>query len=141
MDDMNRMFLIEKGKFVVVRDGEKEVSFSSFSEFNKYYPGLDLTGKKYLDYEPDRGVFIDSTNKKITVKDAPILEYEAVIDAIDQLISDKADASFGKTPDQVQAEKEAAQKATLIQQEIRQIAIDSLKSKGKLDLQGKIKKV
>jgi hypothetical protein len=33
---MHRLFLVEKGKIVVIRDGEKEVSFTTFEEFNEY---------------------------------------------------------------------------------------------------------
>ena len=97
--DTGRMFLIEKGKYVVVRDGDKEVGFSSFDEYLLYYPEnpVDLTGKVYVDYEPDRGMFIDSSDPSITVENAPVPEYEAVINAIDTLIYRKSDPYWGKT--------------------------------------------
>jgi len=62
----NKMFLVEKGRFVVIRTtGGDEVHFSSFEEFYAYCPlgefGIDLTGKNYIDYEPDRGLHIDES--------------------------------------------------------------------------------
>jgi len=96
---MDKMFLVEKGKFVVVRDGAKEVSFSSFDEFNQFYPALDLTGKWYIDYEPDRNLYLDSIINPTDFEVVPA--YEAVIAGIDTIISKKNDIYFGKTLEEV----------------------------------------
>jgi len=96
---MDKMLLVEKGMYVVVRKGIKEVSFSSFEELNKYYPSLDLTGKWYIDYEPERELYIDSIEGINTFTIVP--EYEAVIDDIDNILSKKDDIYFGKTLEEV----------------------------------------
>ena len=101
----NRMFLVEKGIFVVIRNGTKEVDFGSFEEFNKYYPELDLTGKNYVDYEPDRGLYIDNSDDSISIKDAPVEEYENVINSIDSLIENKNDPFFNLNVEQAKALK------------------------------------
>ena len=119
----NRMFLVEKGMFVVVRDGKKEVSFNSFQEFNDYYPDLDLTGKDYIDYELGRGIYMDNSNGAISVNDAPVVEYEAVINSIDQLIANKADIFFNKTPEQI-IEIKIQQLKTTVDLYIDQVASD-----------------
>ena len=97
---MDKLFLIEKGHIVVVRDGAKEVGFSPFDEFYKYYPGLDLTGKWYVDYEPERNLYIDSVLNINGFEVVP--EYDAVIAAIDNLLEKKNDPFFGKTPEEIQ---------------------------------------
>lgn len=92
---MDRMFLVEKGRFVVIRDGIKEISFLSFEEFYEYYNLIDLTGKWYIDYEPERNLYIDSvTNPEEYIV---VSEYEAVINSIDDLIAKKEDPYFSKT--------------------------------------------
>ena len=107
---MDRMFLIEKGKFVAIRDGQKEIGFGSFEEFNLYYPALDLTGKWYVDYEPERYLWIDSTLQspdpgvKGQWNHPPfeiIPKYEAVIDAIDDIIAKRNDIFFGKSQEEI----------------------------------------
>ena len=118
---MNRMFLIEKGKYVIIRDGDKKVSFNNFAEFNKCYPNLNLSKKIYLDYEPDRGIYIDSTDKSISIKDAPVAKYEAVINSINQLIADKADPFFNNTIDQINEIKER-QLINALDQHINKVA-------------------
>jgi len=96
---MDKMFLVEKGKYVVVRDGLKEVAFQSFGDFNKYYPELDLTGKWYVDYEPERDLYIDSVLGINTF--SVVSEYDAVISEIDTIIANTNNVYFGKTPEEV----------------------------------------
>jgi len=85
-----RMFLVEKGKFVILRDETgTEVGFSSFEDFYKYCPqaefSIDLTGKNYIDYEPDRGLYIDDSDEGISVANAPVAAFEAIINSIDTI--------------------------------------------------------
>ena len=55
-----KMFLIEKGHIVVIRESaEMEVSFGALEEFMKYIPEFDVSRCSdyyYLDYEPERKV-------------------------------------------------------------------------------------
>jgi len=95
MNDMGRMFLVEKGKYVVIRDGSKQAVFESFEEFYHYCSStIDLTGKVYIDYEPDRNIYLDS-EANITIF-ACVPEYDAVIADIDSLIAKKNDIFFWK---------------------------------------------
>jgi hypothetical protein len=103
---MDRMFLVEKGMFVVVRDGIKEVGFMNFQEFNTYYPSLDLSGKWYIDYEPERNLYIDSVLEINTFENL-IPEYEQVINSIDDLISKKNDIYFNKNLEQTKIIRKA----------------------------------
>ena len=120
--DMNPMLLVEQGHIVVVRDGEgNKVGFGSFEEFLSC-SGLDLTGKTYLDYEPDRGLFRDDAAgiKIVTggveiAQEDRVPEYDAVIAQAAALAAKKDDPFFGKTleearlikVDQVKAEATA----------------------------------
>ena len=97
-----RMFLVEKGKFVILRDENgTEVGFGSFDEFYKYCPinefSIDLTGKNYIDYEPDRGLYIDDSDSNISVADAPVATYEAIINSIDTIQNRVNDPYYGVT--------------------------------------------
>lgn len=92
----NRMFLIEKGKIVVLRDEEnREVSFGTMEEFIQYYPsGTFVTDKSYVDYEPARMIHIDGDENMFETK--PFVEnYELAIQAIPTLLSRKADPFYG----------------------------------------------
>jgi len=100
---MDRMFLVEKGKFVVIRDGLKEISFINFEEFNKYYPSLDLTGKWYIDYEPERSLYLD--NILVPTNFIIVPEYEQVINSIDDLLLKRNDIYFNKTLEEVKTIK------------------------------------
>jgi len=103
----NQGKLVENGQFVVVRDSDgNKVAFSSFEEFNKYYPALDLTGKNYIDYEPDRKIYLDDTNvdennSLINLWDGNVVTaYEDVIAQTSTLKTNKEDPYFGKTIDE-----------------------------------------
>jgi hypothetical protein len=96
---MDKMFLVEKGKFVVVRNNDKEVSFTSFEEFYNYYTEIDLTNKWYIDYEPERSLYID-TQENIHLY-TPVLQYDTIINNIDTLIEKKNDQYYNKTLEQV----------------------------------------
>ena len=94
--DNDRMFLVEKGRFVVIRNENGiEVCFGSFEEFYKYWQGIDLIGKNYIDYEPVRGLYIDDSNPAISIKNAPVQAYENTIDAVGQIKSSVEDPFFG----------------------------------------------
>jgi len=95
-----RMFLVEKGKFVILRDENgTEVGFASFEDFYKYCPiaefSIDLTGKNYIDYEPDRGLYIDDSDSGISVANAPVAVYEAIINSIDTIQNRVNDPYYG----------------------------------------------
>lgn len=97
---MNRMFLVEKEKWVIIRDENGiEVSFTSFDEFYKFCPisefGVDLTGKVYIDYEPDRNFYIDSVDPDITLANAPNTSFENLIDNVYDIWARKNDRFFG----------------------------------------------
>jgi len=94
-----KLFLLDRGKIIIVRneDGE-QVSFHSLEEFNKFYPGLDLSGKAYINYEPERkpiSTYIDDSDPEITSKDIPEKKYEDVIAAVADLKAKQADPYFG----------------------------------------------
>lgn len=97
-----RMFLVEKGKFVVLRDETgNEVGFPTFEEFYKYCPisefSINLSGKNYIDYEPDRGLYIDDSNSNISIADAPVSVYENIINSIDVIKNRVSDPYYGVT--------------------------------------------
>lgn len=97
--DMDRMFLLEKGRFVVIRADEKEVGFSSLDEFAFYCADIcsvDLSDKWYVDYEPHRGVHIDPSTFRAHL-DIPNQAYETLIDNVDIILARKADPYWGKT--------------------------------------------
>lgn len=100
MTPNNRLFLVEKGHIVVISQGDdKTVSFGTIEEFNKYCSNynIDLTEKYYIDYEPDRGLYLDSTDPSITTASAPNALYDAIIADIDAILSKKNDPYFGIT--------------------------------------------
>lgn len=57
---MQDLFLVEKGKYVVIVEDGKEISFSSFAEYEEF-SGVDLTGKNYVCYDPTNGFEIDDS--------------------------------------------------------------------------------
>ena len=87
MENSDKMVLVEKGLFVVIRDeAGTEVGFSSFDDFYKYCPqvefNVDLTGKVYIDYEPDssRNIYIDSG---ISSANIPNANFDGLISNLD----------------------------------------------------------
>lgn len=94
-----KLFLLDRGKIIIVRNAKGEqVSFHSIEEFNKYYPALDLSGKAYINYEPERrpiATYIDDSDPEISAKDIPNAGYEDVIAAASDLKEQKADPYFG----------------------------------------------
>ena len=111
-----RMFLVEKGKFVVIRDENgTEVGFASFDDFYKYCPqaefNINLTGKNYIDYEPDRGLYIDDSDSGISVADAPVTAYENIINSIDTIKNRVDDPYYGVDLETAQDLKIAAIRA------------------------------
>lgn len=101
---MSRMLLIEKGRFVVLRnEDDEEVGFSSFEEFLRYCPvaefGFNPAGKTYLDYEPSRKIHIDET-AGIRIGGEEIEEvavYENLIDHVEEIRTRQADPLWGKS--------------------------------------------
>ena len=94
-----KLFLLDRSNVVIVRDADGvQVSFNSVEEFSRHWPGLDLTGKTYINYEPERrpiATYIDDADPEITAKDIPNAEYEAVIAAAHDLLAQKNDSYFG----------------------------------------------
>jgi len=102
MADADKMFLVEKGQYVVIRDeAGTEVGFGSFADFEKYCPigefNVDLTGKVYIDYEPhaSRNIYIDSEVPAITNADIPNALYDGLISNVDVIKSRVDDPFYG----------------------------------------------
>lgn len=102
-----RMFLVEKGKFVVIRNARgAEISFGSFDEFYRYCPvaefGIDLTGVEYLDYEPSRiGYIVAENNHQKNRGDLiPVREFESIIDNIEVVMDRKTNPFFGASDEE-----------------------------------------
>ncbi len=100
----SKMFLIERGKFVVVRDNnDNEISFSTMEEFKNIYPeiGTFIDDKYYLDYEPNRSlhhIAFDDNGCQNLYFDVPFVqEYEDIINNVQLLIIRKNDPYYGKT--------------------------------------------
>lgn len=76
---MKRELLVEDGLRVFVTDelGNSRL-FNTFAEF-QVITGIDLTGKDYIDYSPDEGIYIDNTDDTVTI---PNSEYDTVISSI-----------------------------------------------------------
>lgn len=102
-----RMFLVEKGRYVTVRSAfGDEATFNDFGEFGVYYPAIDLTGKTYLDYEVDRDssyLIVDKAASVRIYKENPtpgdrdlvrIQLYEDVIDEAVSLLLAKEDPYY-----------------------------------------------
>ncbi len=100
---LGKMFLVEYGTFVVIRNEiDEEVSFSSFAEFYKYCPtgefSVDLTGKTYIGYEPDRPespIYIDDGTD--LSGDIPNASFEGLISNLDVVKSRVDDPYYGMT--------------------------------------------
>jgi len=98
-----RLFVVEKGRFVLVRNAEgREITFNTFGEFLKY-SGIDLSGKYYIGYEPEITFFRDSEDPSVTSEMIPYSPYEDIISSVDTLIARKADPYYGLTGDEVKA--------------------------------------
>lgn len=95
--DNGKLFLVEKETFVVIRNEHGDtVSFNSFEEFNKYN-SLDLVGKKYICYEPDRGIYIDSTIDDMNRYENTIKIYEDVIAEVTKIKTNVEDPYYNKS--------------------------------------------
>lgn len=99
----NRMFLVENGNIVVIRNGDTEVSFATLDEFYKYCPiaefGIDLAGKNYIDYEPDRGIYIDD-REAVSMANVPVFVFENIIDNIEIIAARKGDPFYAKSEEE-----------------------------------------
>ena len=97
---LGKMFFLDN-KSVVVCDGIQSVSFNTVDDFNIYYPGLDLSKKTHIDYEPDRLVYIDSVDN-ISIFNQPVVVsvLDDVISKVPELISKKNDPYFNITLEQ-----------------------------------------
>jgi hypothetical protein len=102
-----KLFLLDRGKIVIVRDAAGvQVSFATIEAFNLYYPGLDLIGKTYINYEPERApipTYIDDSDPEISAADIPEQKYEAVISAVADMTAKKADPYYGMDVDSAKA--------------------------------------
>lgn len=95
-----RQFGVERGRFVVVRDESgAEVCFSTFAQFNEYYPGLDLSGKLYIDYRPEQNIYNDETDPTKGPEDIPEQAFEDVIDQTATLLENLRDPFYGLSLD------------------------------------------
>jgi len=97
---LGKMFLVERSTFVVIRDElDQEVGFSSFEDFYKYCPigefNVDLTGKEYIDYEPDRNLYLDGESN--LVDNIPNASFEGLISNIDVIKGRVDDPFYGLT--------------------------------------------
>lgn len=105
-----KMFLLDNGIVAIRNSAGIEVSFYTLDEFAKYVPWMDLSSKTYVDYEPDRGIFIDAKDMSINMNNAPYAPYEQLIAQVETLAAQKADPYFGMSLE----EKAAAQKEEAI---------------------------
>ena len=101
---LGKMVLVERGTFVSIRDeADQEVGFGTFEEFYKYCPigefGVDLTGKEYIDYEPDRSLYLDGPTLNPTDESAniPNASFEGLISNIDVIKGRIDDPYYGLT--------------------------------------------
>jgi len=104
---MNRIFLIEKGRFVVLRDGKGAgVGFNSKEEFYRYCPweefAVMIDDIEYMDYEPHRNLFLRQLkNKKIEqLEPKEVSEYEALLDATPEIFKRVTDPFYDVYIDQ-----------------------------------------
>lgn len=103
------MFLIEKGKFVVIRDNnDNEISFSTIEEFKKFYPeiGTFIDSKWYVDYEPNRYchfIIIDNNTENIFKTNPFVQEYEQAIVNLQVIIDRKNNPYYNKTLEEAKA--------------------------------------
>jgi len=97
INDKVKVFLVERSSNVYIQDIDgNAVSFGSFEDFTKYTGGI-LPGKHLVDYEPDRGIFIDSEDPGVTPDDIPHSTYEIYISNVLLYQSRKADPYYGVT--------------------------------------------
>ena len=95
-----RMFLLEKGQFVVIRnENGKEANFISKDQFYKYCSieefNINLGDLEYIDYEPDRNVFyISRTQNKPEL--IPVPDYDNIIDSLDIIIDRLSNPFWGE---------------------------------------------
>ncbi|NIM11524.1 MAG: hypothetical protein GTO45_16510 [Candidatus Aminicenantes bacterium] len=106
-----RIFLHDDGNVYVRNYPGQEVSFNSVDDFYKYYPGsIDLSGKYYINYEPDRYVFYyrddpEDFSPLVNQYEAPLPEYEAIIANVSEMIDKRNDPYFGMEVDEARAYK------------------------------------
>ena len=91
---MSRFFVVEKGQYVSISNGKDIISFSSFDDFKKYYPELDLTGTIDLCYDTTLMIFTDSVENINQILENPIKKYEAIIEKFDELKANKENPYF-----------------------------------------------
>ncbi len=95
-----KLVLVEKSIFVAIRNAAgAEVGFATISEFDDYCSdlGVSLTGKTYLDYEPDRSLLIDENlySDELNHYTAPVTDYETLISNVAVIQARVADAFYG----------------------------------------------
>jgi len=98
---MDRIFLVEKGRFVVLRDGKgAAIGFSSKEEFYRYCPweefAVMIDDIEYMDYEPYRNLFLRQLKGKEMEQLEPreIPEYEALLDATPEIFERATDPFY-----------------------------------------------
>ena len=94
MKRYGRMFLLDRDTVTLRNDAGESIFFKSVEEFNRFFPALDLSGKSYIDYEPDRGQFIDDSGSAGKSK-IPDAKYEEVLASFEQLKEARNDPFHG----------------------------------------------
>lgn len=128
MNIKKRLFLLEQGDIVVVRDENRNTAaFGDLNEFYRCAPigefGIDLSGEWYIDYELNRNIHLTRAEDGDTVPVSPVSPvpaYENIIDNVQTLIDRKDDPYFGGTLSNAKTRKRA---------ELRQEAKDVIENK------------
>lgn len=113
---LGKMFLVERSTFVVIRDEtDQEVGFGSFEDFYKYCPigefGVDLTGKEYIDYEPDRAIPLYLDGNTDLSESIPNSSFEGLISNLDVIKSRVDDPFYGLNLTEAKALKKSQLRA------------------------------
>ncbi|WP_028325826.1 hypothetical protein [Desulfatirhabdium butyrativorans] len=91
-----KLFLIENGTLVVVKNNDLEFFYATINDFTRDFPKINLNGKYYLDYEPDRSLYIDDQidpNKR-NLWNGNIQLFDEIIESIQDILN-KHDIYYG----------------------------------------------
>lgn len=97
MPSYRKVFVVEQGKFALIRDENGvEVSFSTLEDLMRC-TGLDFTGKFYIGYEPEINFFSDSEDPTINESMIPNAVYEDLITNVSVIKARQEDRTYGLT--------------------------------------------
>jgi hypothetical protein len=97
MPSFTRIFTIENGDAVIVRDNTGlSMTFESLTDLSRC-TGMDFTSKYYMGYEPNIEFFEDSEDPNYTPEMIPYIPYENIIADVATLQVRKADITYGLT--------------------------------------------